>query len=238
MTDDINRIGLYQPDLATGDEKSLLRTRLRLIQQDLLWKLEGLSDADLRRPMTKTGTNLIGIVKHLTGVTYGYLVSAFGRERETFSWEFDEELFFGLDMWATPEESTAEIIAAYRRACDAASQTIDELDLDATGKHHTGLTVSLRWMILNVMNDTERHAGHADIVRELIDGSVGMGPVFPSTAPSDDEEFWRMYNARITGEINREEWMEYNRSRPGYDPSAWESFMERAWGSRKPTRKD
>lgn len=228
---DVNAITLYEPALITRDEKLLLRTHLRVVQQALLWKLEGLSDAELRRRLTKTRTNLIGVVKHLTGVTYGYLCSAFGRERETFPWEFDEELFFGLDMWATPDESTDEIIAAYRRACDAASQTIDELDLDTKGKHHTGLTVSLRWMILNVLMDTTRHAGHADIVRELTDGSVGMGPVLASTYPGDEEEHWALYNARITGQIDRDTWMAYNRSRPDYDPSAWESFMRRAHGS-------
>jgi uncharacterized damage-inducible protein DinB len=228
---DVNQITLYEPHMATGDEKDLLRTHLRLVQQALLWKLEGLSDEDLRRPMTKTSSNLIGIVKHLTGVTYGYLVSAFGRERETFPWEFDEELFFSADMWATPEESVEEIIAAYRRACDAAAETIDELDLDATGTHHTGLTVSLRWMIFNVLMDTTRHTGHADVVREMIDGSIGMGPIFTSSPPADDEEFWRMYRARMTGEIDRETWMAWNRSRPDYDPAAWENFIRRAHSS-------
>lgn len=227
---DVNAITLYEPAMATGEEKALLRTHLRIVQDALLWKLEGLSDTDLRRPMTKTGTNLIGIVKHLTGVTYGYLCSAFGRERETFAWEHDEELFYGLDMWATPEESTEEIIAAYRRACDAVSRTIDELDLDTVGRHHTGLKVSLRWMILNVLLDTTRHAGHADVVREAIDGSVGTDPVLTNTHSGDEEEYWRMYVARITGELDREGWMEYNRSRPDYDPSAWESFIERTRG--------
>jgi Protein of unknown function (DUF664) len=222
---DVNPISLYEPALATGDEKGLLRTHLRLIQQSLLWKLEGLSDADLRRPMTRTGTNLIGIVKHLTGVTYGCLCSAFGRERETFPWEFDEELFYGLDMWATPDEPPAEIIDAYRRACDAAAQTIDELELDTTGKHHSGVTVSLRWMILNVLQDTTRHAGHADVVRELIDGRVGMRAGDPMV--SEDDEHLRMYLARMTGELDREGWMAYNRSRPDYDPSAWESYRRR-----------
>jgi hypothetical protein len=224
---DVNPITLYEPAIATGGEKALLRTHLRVVQQALIWKLEGLSEADLRRPMTKTSTNLIGIVKHLTGVTYGYLCSAFGRERETFPWEFDEELFFSADMWASPDESTDEIIAAYRRACDAAQETIDELDLDAKGKHHTGLTVSLRWMILNVLMDTTRHTGHADVVREMIDGAIGMGPLFSSSPPADDDEFWRMYRARMTGEIDRDEWMEWNRSRPGYDASHWENFMRR-----------
>ena len=223
-------VHLYEPACATGDEKTLLKTHLGVIQRSLLWKLEGLTDADLRRPMTKTGTNLIGIVKHLTGVTFGYLCSAFGRERETFPWELDEELFYGLDMWATPDESTDEIIAAYRRAIDAGAETIDELPLDTTGKHHTGLTVSLRWMILNVLMDTTRHAGHADVVREAIDGRIGMGAVLSSTEDGDDEEYWRMYRARITGEIDREAWMAYNRSRPGYDPTAWENFLRRTHG--------
>jgi hypothetical protein len=231
---DVHPIDLYKPALTTGDEKALLSMHLRLVQQALIWKCEGLSDADLRRPMTKTGTNLVGIVKHLTGVTYGYLCSAFGRERETFPWEFDEELFYGLDMWATPDESTDDIVAAYRRACEASSRTIAELDLDTEGMHHTGLTVSLRWMIHNVTIDTARHAGHADILREAIDGSVGTGPVLSNTVSGDDEEYRRMYLARITGEIDREAWMTYNRSRPDYDPSAWEAFKRRAHSSLKP----
>jgi hypothetical protein len=219
-------ISLYEPALATGSEKDLLRTHLRLTQLSLLWKLEGLGDEDLRRPMTPTGTNLIGIVKHLTGVTYGYLCTAFGRERETFPWEFDEELFYGLDMWATPEEAPAEIIGAYRRACDAAAQTIDELDLDTTGRHHSGLTVSLRWMIFTVLQDTARHTGHADVVRELSDGRVGMGPDDGSV--SEDEEYLAMYRARITGAIDRDTWMAYVRARPDYDAAAWSSFRQRA----------
>lgn len=216
---------LFAPDVATGSEKDLLRTHLRLTQQALLWKLDGLSDADLRRPMTKTGTNLIGIVKHLTGVTYGYLCTAFGRERETFEWEFDQELFYGLDMWATPDESPAEIVAAFQRACNAAADTIDELDLEATGRHHSGVTVSLRWMTLTVLQDTLRHCGHADVVREMIDGRVGMNPHDGSV--SEDDEYLEMYRARITGQLDREAWMAYNRGRPGYDPSAWTNFRAR-----------
>lgn len=237
MIDDVNPIKLYEPALANGDEKALLKTHLRLAQRALLSKLNGLSDEDLRRPMTATSTNLIGLVKHLTGVTYGYLCSAFGRERETFPWELDEELVYALDMWATPDESTDEIMAAYERSCDAAAQTIEELDLDATGKHHTGLTVSLRWMILNVLLDTTRHAGHADILREEIDGTIGMDPLFASSV-ADDEERWRLFRELVTGELDREEWMAYNRARPDYDLSAWERFMERAWGSSKPRTQD
>lgn len=191
------------------DEKAQLLAHLDEVQRSLLWKVEGLSDADLRRPMTGTGTNLIGIVKHLSGLTYGYLVSAFGREREMFPWEDDEELWYGLDMWATPDESTDEIIAAYRRACAAAARTVEELELDAPGTHHSGASVTLRSMILTVLLDTTRHAGHADVVREMLDGRVGSREGDPMSP--DDEEYLRMYRARITGEIDRETWMDYAR---------------------------
>jgi hypothetical protein len=207
----VHLFSLYEPQLATGGEKSLLSTYLKLTQQSLLWKLEGLTDEELRRPTGKTGTNLIGIVKHLTGVTAEYLCSAFGRERESYPWESDEELFFGLDMWATPEESPQEIIAMYERACDAAAASIEALDLDTTGKHHTGLTVSLRWMILNVLSDTLRHCGHADVVRELIDGRVGTNEEYSNTI--DDPEYWRMYHARMSGEIGRDEFVAFARGR-------------------------
>lgn len=190
-------------------EKAQLLKHLDEVQRSLLWKVEGLSDAELRRPMTSTGTNLIGIIKHLTGVTSGYLVSAFGRERETLPWEEDEELWYGLDMWATPDESTREIVAAYERACAAGARSVEELELDTPGTDHTGAAVTLRSMVLTVLLDTTRHAGHADVVREMLDGRVGSREGDPMSP--DDEEYLRMYRARITGEIDRETWMEYAR---------------------------
>ncbi|WP_410791443.1 DinB family protein [Kribbella sp. C-35] len=208
-------------------EKTLLLEHLDEVQRSLLWKVEGLTDDALRRPMTPTGTNLIGIVKHLTGITHGYLVEAFGQERDEdrLTSELDEELFHGLDMWATPEESTDELVAAYRRACAAGARTIEELDLDATGNHHTGNPVTLREMVLTVLLDTTRHTGHADVVRELTDGRVGARPGDPMSP--DDEEYLRMYRARITGEIDRDTWMAYVKSLPDYDPSAWPEFLAR-----------
>jgi hypothetical protein len=213
---DLNVIHLYEPTIATGDERALLRTHLALAQKHLLWKLEGLTDGELRRPMTKTSTNLIGIVKHLTGVTAHYLISSFGRERELFEWELgdDPEFWYGGDMWATPEESTADLIAAYRRACAAALESIDALDLDTVGTHHTGLKVSLRWMILNVLADTLRHLGHADVLRENIDGAVGVDPVLSNTVDGGDDDYWTKFRQRMTGELTRDEWISYAKSRP------------------------
>jgi hypothetical protein len=211
---EVNAITLFEPHMLQADEKSLLLTHLRLVQQDLLWKLEGLSDDELRRPMTKTGTNLIGLVKHLAGVTAEYLCSSFGRDREYFPWESppdNEELWYGGDMWAMPHESPAEIIECYRRACAAAVESIETLDLDAVGKHHVGVNVSLRWMILTVLGDTLRHTGHADVVREAIDGRVGMNELMPQA--NDDEEYNRLFLARMSGELSRDEWIAYNQNR-------------------------
>ncbi len=212
MNDDINPITLFEPHMLQGDEKSLLLVRLVLSQQDLLWKLEGLTDEQLRRPMSKTGTNLIGIVKHLAGVTAEYLCSSFGREREYFPWEADDsELWYGGDMWAMPHESPEEIIDCYRRACAAGIESIEALDLDAVGKHHVGVSVSLRWMIHTVLNDTVRHTGHADIVRELIDGRVGTSELLPGAI--EDDEYWQKFHARMVGELSREDWIAYNKTR-------------------------
>ena len=211
---DLNVIHLFEPKLATGDEKALLRTHLALAQNSLLWKLEGLSDEELRRPMTKTSTNLVGIVKHLAGVTAHYLISSFGRDREYYPWEADDsELWYGGDMWALPEESPGEIVAAYRRACDASLAAIDEMELDEVGTHHTGVKVSLRWMILTVLADTLRHAGHADVLREAIDGRIGTDAVLSNTEDGDDDEYWTTFRQRMTGEVSREDWIAFNQAR-------------------------
>lgn len=204
---------LYGPALATGSEKALLHARLKLSRDSLVWKLEGLSDADVRRPMTETATNLIGLVKHLTMLEANYFCHAFGRPKPTLAWESDEDAKLGhpSDMYAKPEERVEDLIADYHAACAAADRAIEELDLDTTGRHpFAGVTVSLRWMLLNVLLDTARHAGHADIIRENIDGSTGHRR---RSQPPKDTEFWRTYYARVSGEIGTDTWMTFLRAR-------------------------
>jgi hypothetical protein len=203
---------LYGAPLSTGSEKELLHTQLQLHRDALLWKLEGLDEADLRRPMTGTGTNLLGLVKHLTGVEGAYFCDAFGRDRPPLAWEAREDGMFS-DMYATPDETAEELVASYRAATAAADQSIASLDLDATGRHHLGITVSLRWMLMTVLLDTARHAGHADIVRELIDGSAGSYREWPGVPPADDTEYRETYLARVRGEVDDETWLTFVRSR-------------------------
>jgi hypothetical protein len=206
---------LYAPPLTTGDEKALLHTHLKLHRDALLWKLEGLPESELRRPMTGTGTNLLGLVKHLTGVEGAYFCDAFGKPRPPLAWETDEGVALGDmgDMYARLDESADELIASYRAATAAADRAIGELDLETTGRHHLGITVSLRWMLLTVLLDTARHAGHADIVREQIDGTAGHMREWTGVAPTDDVEYCDTYLARVRGEVDDATWYEFLRGR-------------------------
>lgn len=177
--------------------KEELHRSLQTGRAGLLSKLEGLSEHDMRRPMTLTGTNLLGLVKHLAGLEYGYLGESFDRPApETLSWIEDGSIWDGADMWATAEESSDAIIGLYRRACAHADQTIEDLDLDAPGsvahwppdRRHTTLGV----LLVRMVAETAQHAGHADILRELIDGGAG-----PDHDEVGDEEVWVEYVARI-----------------------------------------
>jgi len=90
----------------TGTEaKADLHRYLRAAREALLWKLDGLSEYDIRRPMTPTGTNLLGLVKHLTAVELGYFGDTFGRpSNEPVPW-MGPDVEPNVDMWATADES-------------------------------------------------------------------------------------------------------------------------------------
>src|SRR5882757_2091389 len=107
--------------------KDNLHERLRRDRKALLWKLDGLSEYDARRPLTSTGTNLLGLVKHLALVEMGYFGNTFGRPLpEPPSWsQFDED-DANADMWATPDQSREDIIGLYRRVSAHADATIGE----------------------------------------------------------------------------------------------------------------
>ncbi|MFD9423931.1 MULTISPECIES: DinB family protein [unclassified Streptomyces] len=155
----------------TGGEKESLHISLDRHRDVVLWKLEGLDDEQLRRPMTPSGTNLLGMVKHLATVEYGWFCATFARETEEFWFDTVTE-----DMAVAPDETTADILAFYGRARAAADLAIRETDLDTTGTSWNGRTVSMRWVLIHMLEDVVRHAGHMDIVRELIDGATGSHP--------------------------------------------------------------
>jgi uncharacterized damage-inducible protein DinB len=153
-----------------GDEKTSLHTSLDRHRAVVLWKVQGLDDEQLRRPVTPSGTNLLGLIKHLAAVEYWWFCTTFGRETEPLPFDDDDP---DADLRVTADESTAEVLAFYERARRAADRVIDELDVDAVGTSGHGDQVSLRWVLIHMVEETARHTGHMDILRELIDGATG-----------------------------------------------------------------
>jgi hypothetical protein len=182
-----------------SDLKGDLLVYLQRGREAVVWKLEGASELDVRRPLTPTGTNLLGLVKHLASVDAGYLGEVFGRPfPEPLPWAEDDDV--NADMWATAEESREELVALYRRVWAHGDETVAALDLDATGlvpwwpeerRHPT-----LSRVLVHLTAETHRHAGHADIVRELVDGAAGMLPGV-SNLGSEDPADWAAHRARV-----------------------------------------
>ncbi|ROO85393.1 uncharacterized protein DUF664 [Actinocorallia herbida] len=154
-----------------GGEKESLHASLDRHRDVVLWKLEGLTDADLRRPMTPSGTSLLGLVKHLASVEYSWFCDTFARPSEPLWFDPATE-----DMAAAESETAADLVAFYTRARTAADATIAALPLDTLGTSWDGRRVSLRWTLIHMIEETARHTGHLDILRELLDGTTGAYP--------------------------------------------------------------
>ena len=182
------------------DEKETLHTYLRRSRDELLSKLDGLSEYDAHRPMTATGTSLLGLVKHVASVGLGYFGETFGRRADRLLPWFEDGAEADGDMWATADESIADIVDLHRYAAAHADATIDALPLDAPGVVQwwppERRDVTLHHILVRMCVETARHAGHADILRELIDGRAGMGPN-DGNLPDRSAEEWAAFRARI-----------------------------------------
>jgi uncharacterized damage-inducible protein DinB len=186
--------------MTSADPKADLHRYLQTAREALLWKCDGLSEYDARRPMTPTGTNLLGLVKHVASVEAGYLGETFGRRfDEPLPW-FDDDAEPNADMWASADESREQIFDLYRRVWAHSDATVDTLALDAIGHvpwwpdEHSEVT--LHRILVHMIAETDRHAGHADIVRELIDGAAGVRDGNDNMTPGDGE-WWTAYRARL-----------------------------------------
>lgn len=182
------------------DAKADLHRYLKAAREALAWKLDGLSEHDVRRPLTPTGTNLLGLVKHVASVEAGYLGDTFGRPfPEPLPW-FEDDAEPNADMWATREESREQIMGLYHRVWAHGDATVEALPLEATGLvpwwPEERREVTLHRILVHVIAETNRHAGHADIVRELVDGSVGLRED-NDNIPSLDPSWWADYRERL-----------------------------------------
>jgi hypothetical protein len=181
-----------------SDPKADLHRYLQEARDALLWKLDGLTEYDIRRPLVPTGTNLLGLVKHLALVEQGYFGDTFGSPSDDkIPWDETDP---NSDMFAAPEESRAFITGLYRRACAQSDATIDALPLDAAGHvpwwPADGNEVTLHHILIRLVAETNRYAGKADVVRELIDGTAGLS-VEVSNLPSEDPAWWAAHRDRV-----------------------------------------
>lgn len=156
--------------------KQYLHGDLRDVRAAMLWKLDGLSEYDVRRPLTPTGTNLLGLVKHLSFTEAWYFGDVFRRPFPGRWPQLNSPATHSDSLWVRADESRSEIIGGYRMAWEHADATISTLSIDAPG--HVPWwprpEVKLFNILVHVLTETNRHAGHADILRENLDGAVGF----------------------------------------------------------------
>ena len=180
------------------DEKATLATYLQRRRDDLVGRLDGLSEYDARRPLVPTGTNLAGLVKHVATVQLGYLGSVF--DRPIPAEPAYDEAEPDADMWLAPGERVADVVALHHTSAAHADATVAALSLDAVGQvpwwPPERRQVTLHQVLVHLCVEVARHAGHADVLRELLDGRVGRGPGDPEL-PERTPEQWAAYRAQI-----------------------------------------
>ncbi|GLZ31980.1 hypothetical protein Lesp02_41680 [Lentzea sp. NBRC 105346] len=173
--------------------KEYLHSDLRDIREVMLQKLDGLSEYDIRRPLTSTGTNLLGLVKHLSVSEARYFGEVFDRPFPEYVPRWDDLEQRGKDMWATEHETREEITSRYRRVCAHSDATIAALAIDSPGyvPWWPRPNVMLFNVLVHILTEANRHAGHADILREQLDGSTGMD------AAGRGPDFWENRRAEV-----------------------------------------
>lgn len=155
----------------TGDERSVLEAFLDFHRAIVLRKVRGLADADAGRRLVPSLTTLAGLLKHLALVERNWFPCLFapGPGDVYLTSEEEAEASFTLD----PGETVESLAAAYESACARSRAVAARFDLDHVVPHPQLGEVSLRWVLVHLIEETARHAGHADILRELTDGTTG-----------------------------------------------------------------
>ena len=180
-----------------SDPKAVLLRYLNVAHDVVRWKIDGLSEYELRRPLTPTGTNLLGLVKHLARVELGYFGEVFNRPHGLDL--PDDEDDPTADLYARADESSEDVLALFDDARVHANETIEALDLGAEGNvpwWGDNNPVTLHLIVVHMTTEFHRHLGQMDILREGLDGSVGLREGGLNTAPADDD-FWPGYHAKL-----------------------------------------
>lgn len=210
--------------IGTGVAGDLLRY-LQECRESVLASLDGLTEYEIRRPMTPSATNLLGLIKHLVGVEFGYLSESVGRPSAIrLPWVDDGSIWDSADMWATAEETRTDLVALYRAAWQHSDRSTHQLGLDAPAR--VAWWPEERWnttvgsLLVRVVAETAQHAGHADIVREMIDGRAGS-----DYDQAGDAAWWSHYVGRIQHEADKHR--DPAHPRPRDQPWCWTNTSSR-----------
>jgi hypothetical protein len=184
-------------DYANPSQADLLLRYLERERDNLARTLEGLSDYDVRRPMTPSGTNLLGIVKHVASVTIGYFGDCVGRPIGiALPWDTEEGYAEMADMWARADESREELLDLYAKAWAHAEESVRTLGLEAPATvpwwPENRRETNLGYLTVHMLAEVAHHAGHADIVREEIDGLSGT-----DHDEIGDAAWWQAHVAKV-----------------------------------------
>ena len=173
-----------------------LRTYLQEGRDSVVRALDGLSEYDARRPLVPSGTNLLGLVKHLSGIELGYLGACVGRPSPVpLPWEDDGSVWESADMWATADQSREYLLDLYRRAWQHSHESLATISLDAPATvawwPEERRRTTFGHLVVRVVAETTQHAGHCDILRETVDGRGGRD------AADLGEDWWTSYVGKI-----------------------------------------
>ena len=156
-----------------GDEKEVLGGFLDHYRKTMLAICEGLTEEQVRKPMVASGTSLLGMMQHLAWTERGWFTEVVAQQKVDYP--FDEE-DPDADFKVADDVTKEEIFDLYRQACDESRAILEKASLDDLAwVEYRKLNYNVRWVVVHMIEETARHAGHADILREMIDGRIGAG---------------------------------------------------------------
>jgi uncharacterized damage-inducible protein DinB len=156
-----------------GDEKAMLSAFLDRYRETMLWKLDGLTTEQASARLVPSATTLLGIVKHLAYVERGWFPTYFAGGPVNYPWPEDEP-DQDIDFRVSATDTIESISALYQQEIARSREIVAGASLDDLSKEQDRGPRSLRWIMVHMIEETARHAGHADILRELTDGAIGQ----------------------------------------------------------------
>ena len=152
-----------------ADEKAMLTAFLDYQRATMARKVAGLTEEQARWSPVPSGTSLFGLLAHLVTVERWWLTRVTAGVDAAFPWTDDDP---DADWRGEEYATVADVVRAYEEECARSNAVIAGADLDAFG-HPPRADRTVRWILVHMVEETARHAGHADVIRELADGAVG-----------------------------------------------------------------